>query len=198
MLLLRCVIAEGVYVDTSGKMTKNVVIQWGETPTSVAYIASSGQLLGWGLRAIEVRSAATGHLDGVFMHKREQRFKFLCERNDKVIQVALLSQYGLSRDPVLSSICFLLGILFKHSIRFSPSFHDDLERYSLVRCASPYLIPRSVPSQSELKVLSSADIFLLLLSPQSRSVLFSFFYLSCLISKFIPPHHGHKIVPLRM
>ncbi|VUZ49767.1 unnamed protein product [Hymenolepis diminuta] len=82
--LLLCYDTEGVYVDTSGKMTKNVVIQWGETPTSVAYIASSGQLLGWGLRAIEVRSAATGHLDGVFMHKREQRFKFLCERNDKV------------------------------------------------------------------------------------------------------------------
>lgn len=71
-------------MDTSGKITKNVVIQWGETPTSVAYIPSSGQLLGWGLRAIEVRSAETGHLDGVFMHKREQRFKFLCERNDKV------------------------------------------------------------------------------------------------------------------
>ena len=71
-------------MDTSGKLTKNVVIQWGESPTSVAYIPSSGQLLGWGLRAIEVRSAETGHLDGVFMHKREQRFKFLCERNDKV------------------------------------------------------------------------------------------------------------------
>ncbi|VDO14412.1 unnamed protein product [Rodentolepis nana] len=82
--LLLCYDTEGVYVDTSGKMTKNVIIQWGETPTSVAYIAASGQLLGWGLRAIEVRSAATGHLDGVFMHKREQRFKFLCERNDKV------------------------------------------------------------------------------------------------------------------
>ncbi|KAM3183508.1 hypothetical protein ACTXT7_010206 [Hymenolepis weldensis] len=158
--LLLCYDTEGVYVDTSGKMTKNVVIQWGETPTSVAYIASSGQLLGWGLKAIEVRSAATGHLDGVFMHKREQRFKFLCERNDKVMQAALLSQYG---------------ILFKHPIRFSPSFHDDLERYSLVRCASPYLIPRSVPSQPKLKVLSSVDIFLLLLCPQSRSVLFSFF-----------------------
>ncbi|KAL5103744.1 Serine/threonine-protein kinase mig-15 [Taenia crassiceps] len=82
--LLLCYDTEGVYVDTSGKMTKNVVIQWGESPTSVAYIPSSGQLLGWGLRAIEVRSAETGHLDGVFMHKREQRFKFLCERNDKV------------------------------------------------------------------------------------------------------------------
>ncbi|CAH8502709.1 unnamed protein product [Dicrocoelium dendriticum] len=81
--LLLCYDTEGVYVDTSGKLTKNVVIQWGEVPTSVAYI-STGQLLGWGLKAIEVRSAETGHLDGVFMHKREQKFKFLCERNDKV------------------------------------------------------------------------------------------------------------------
>ena len=26
---------EGVYVDTNGKVTKNVVLQWGELPTSV-------------------------------------------------------------------------------------------------------------------------------------------------------------------
>lgn len=26
---------EGVYVDTMGKITKNVVLQWGELPTSV-------------------------------------------------------------------------------------------------------------------------------------------------------------------
>ncbi|KAH8855505.1 Serine/threonine-protein kinase mig-15 [Schistosoma japonicum] len=83
MQLLLCYDTEGVYVDTNGKLTKNVVIQWGEVPTCVAYI-STGQLLGWGLKAIEVRSAETGHLDGVFMHKREQKFKFLCERNDKV------------------------------------------------------------------------------------------------------------------
>ncbi|KAA3676636.1 TRAF2 and NCK interacting kinase [Paragonimus westermani] len=80
--LLLCYDTECVYVDTCGKLTKNIVIQWGEVPTSVAYI-STGQLLGWGLKAIEVRSAETGHLDGVFMHKREQKFKFLCERNDK-------------------------------------------------------------------------------------------------------------------
>ncbi|CAH8492206.1 unnamed protein product [Schistosoma rodhaini] len=83
MQLLLCYDTEGVYVDTNGKLTKNIVIQWGEVPTCVAYI-STGQLLGWGLKAIEVRSAETGHLDGVFMHKREQKFKFLCERNDKV------------------------------------------------------------------------------------------------------------------
>ena len=44
--------------------------------------------MGWGNKAIEIRSAETGHLDGVFMHKKEQRLKFLCERNDKVVYVS--------------------------------------------------------------------------------------------------------------
>jgi hypothetical protein len=35
-------------------------------------------------QAIEIRSVETGHLDGVFMHKKAQKLKFLCERNDKV------------------------------------------------------------------------------------------------------------------
>ncbi|KAG7274084.1 hypothetical protein CRUP_028791 [Coryphaenoides rupestris] len=39
--------------------------------------------MGWGEKAIEIRSVETGHLDGVFMHKRAQRLKFLSERNDK-------------------------------------------------------------------------------------------------------------------
>lgn len=50
---------------------------------SPAYIHSN-QIMGWGEKAIEIRSVETGHLDGVFMHKRAQRLKFLCERNDKV------------------------------------------------------------------------------------------------------------------
>lgn len=32
----------------------------------------------------QIRSVESGHLDGVFMHKKAQRLKFLCERNDKV------------------------------------------------------------------------------------------------------------------
>jgi len=32
---LNCIVDEGVYVDTYGKITKNVVLQWGEPPTSV-------------------------------------------------------------------------------------------------------------------------------------------------------------------
>lgn len=53
-----------------------------------AYICSN-QIMGWGEKAIEIRSVETGHLDGVFMHKRAQRLKFLCERNDKVRQCVL-------------------------------------------------------------------------------------------------------------
>lgn len=64
-------------------MSKNILLQWGEMPTSVAYIGT-GQIMGWGNKAIEIRSVETGHLDGVFMHKKAQRLKFLCERNDKV------------------------------------------------------------------------------------------------------------------
>lgn len=52
-------------------------------PSPPAYICSN-QIMGWGEKAIEIRSVETGHLDGVFMHKRAQRLKFLCERNDKV------------------------------------------------------------------------------------------------------------------
>jgi len=40
--------------------------------------------MGWGEKAIELRSANTGNLEGVFMHKKAQKLKFLCERNDKV------------------------------------------------------------------------------------------------------------------
>lgn len=49
-----------------------------------------GQIMGWGEKAIEVRSVETGHLDGVFMHKRAQTFRFLCERNEKVRLFILL------------------------------------------------------------------------------------------------------------
>ncbi len=83
MHLLLCYNNEGVYVDTYGNLIKNIVLQWGELPSSVAYI-SNGQIMGWGNKAIEIRNVETGQLDGVFMHKRIQKLKFLCERNDKV------------------------------------------------------------------------------------------------------------------
>ncbi|XP_018409639.1 PREDICTED: mitogen-activated protein kinase kinase kinase kinase 4 isoform X2 [Nanorana parkeri] len=92
MELLVCYEDEGVYVNTYGRITKDVVLQWGEMPTSVAYIRSN-QIMGWGEKAIEIRSVETGHLDGVFMHKRAQRLKFLCERNDKIYIYIYISIY---------------------------------------------------------------------------------------------------------
>lgn len=84
--LLLCYDDEGVYVNTYGLITKDVLVQWGERPLSVANIGSGNgaQLMGWGEKAIEIRVAETGHLDGVFMHKKTQKLKFLCERNEKV------------------------------------------------------------------------------------------------------------------
>ena len=43
----------------------------------------------------------TGHLDGVFMHKKAQKLKFLCERNDKVP--------GLLKCNSNDMLCFQLG-----------------------------------------------------------------------------------------
>ncbi|XP_013855093.1 mitogen-activated protein kinase kinase kinase kinase 4 [Austrofundulus limnaeus] len=59
-------------------------------PTSVAYLQSN-QVMGWGEKAIELRSANTGNLEGVFMHKKTQKLKFLCERNDKVFFASVQS-----------------------------------------------------------------------------------------------------------
>uniref|UniRef100_H2Z8H5 non-specific serine/threonine protein kinase n=1 Tax=Ciona savignyi TaxID=51511 RepID=H2Z8H5_CIOSA len=96
MELLVCYEDEGVYVNTYASITKDIMLQWGEQPTSFlkmtcisdnlvpTFVLSPGQIMGWGEKAIEIRSVETGHLDGVFMHKRAQRLKFLCERNDKV------------------------------------------------------------------------------------------------------------------
>lgn len=79
--LLLCYDNEGVYVNTVGRVSKNIVLQvcvcvrivhlnlralflmfffacyfqWGEMPTSVAYIGT-GQIMGWGNKAIEVRT----------------------------------------------------------------------------------------------------------------------------------------------
>uniref|UniRef100_A0A8C0QJ24 non-specific serine/threonine protein kinase n=1 Tax=Chelonoidis abingdonii TaxID=106734 RepID=A0A8C0QJ24_CHEAB len=81
---------EGVYIDIYGHFTKETVLQWGEMPASVAYLQSN-QVMGWGEKAIELRSVETGNLEGVFMHKKAQKLKFLCERNDKVFFASVQS-----------------------------------------------------------------------------------------------------------
>ncbi|XP_077163461.1 nik-related protein kinase isoform X2 [Paroedura picta] len=81
---------EGVYMNIYGQFSKENVLQWGEIPASVAYLQSN-QIMGWGDKAIELRSVETGKLEGVFMHKKAQKLKFLCERNDKVFFASVQS-----------------------------------------------------------------------------------------------------------
>jgi len=45
MELLVCYEDEGVYVNTYANISKDIVLQWGEQPTSVAYIRSGEDLL---------------------------------------------------------------------------------------------------------------------------------------------------------
>lgn len=117
MQLLLCYDNEGVYVNTYGRVSKTMVLQWGEMPTSVAYIGT-GQIMGWGNKAIEIRSVESGHLDGVFMHKKAQRLKFLCERNDKVrraraldsspLSITVVLRFSLSYPPVIYELWLLI------------------------------------------------------------------------------------------
>ncbi|XP_058052535.1 nik-related protein kinase isoform X5 [Ahaetulla prasina] len=67
---------EGVYLNIYGHFSKENILQWGEMPTSVAYLQSN-QVMGWGEKAIELRAVETGCLEGVFMHKKAQKLKFL-------------------------------------------------------------------------------------------------------------------------
>ena len=69
-----------------------MILNWGEPPLSVAHIQSSNEVMGWGEKAIEIRSIDKGLLNGVFMHKRPNKLKFLTERNDKVRQTKLFKK----------------------------------------------------------------------------------------------------------
>ena len=89
-------------------MLKNVVLQWGEMPTSVAFIGI-GEIMGWGNKAIEIRNVETGHLDGVFMHKKAQRLKFLCERNDKACLLFIEIKSKLQAQ-IYEIICLFSGV----------------------------------------------------------------------------------------
>lgn len=78
--------------------------------------------MGWGEKAIEVRSVETGLLDGVFMHKRAQTFRFLCERNEKVS--LLLSSCHLSRNMVTLFVSrFVVTLYHCHFAVFVFIFH---------------------------------------------------------------------------
>ena len=49
-----------------------------------AALIGDTHVMGWGNKGIEIRSVETGQMDGIFMHKKTQKLRFLCERNDKV------------------------------------------------------------------------------------------------------------------
>ena len=114
--------------------------------------------MGWGEKAIEVRSVETGLLDGVFMHKRAQTFRFLCERNEKVS----ISTYGYI-------ICFIIHKRFWqcHSVFVSFLFmlssvnnKDSLELQSGVFVVIyyeprriPFIPPGQAPTQSVTSVV---------------------------------------------
>lgn len=80
---------------------QEVILNWGEPPLSVAHIQSSNEVMGWGEKAIEIRSIDKGLLNGVFMHKRPNKLKFLTERNDKVtIKFPIITQIKMNLSKV--------------------------------------------------------------------------------------------------
>jgi len=97
--MLLCYDNDGVYVDNNMSIINDIKLQWGEPIASIAYI-STGQVMGWGMKAIEIRSVRTGALEGVFMHKRAQKMRFLCERNNKVFFASI-------RNPSNSQVYFM-------------------------------------------------------------------------------------------
>ena len=70
---------------------QEAILNWGENPLSVSQIKSSNEVMGWGEKAIEIRSIDRGLLNGVFMHKRPNKLKFLTEKNDKVFFASVQS-----------------------------------------------------------------------------------------------------------
>ncbi|PIO02973.1 hypothetical protein AB205_0175040, partial [Aquarana catesbeiana] len=144
MEMLLCYEDEGVYVNTYGRIIKDVVLQWGEMPTSVAYICSN-QIMGWGEKAIEIRSVETGHLDGVFMHKRAQRLKFLCERNDK----------QCSKPPLEATSGQELYIVsFMKWVSMAEQLHARLRQH----CATPSICWSGVKHKS-IGLVSNPNVF---------------------------------------
>lgn len=85
--------------------------------------------MGWGEKAIELRSVETGNLEGVFMHKKAQKLKFLCERNDKVqrwLQFGDLAKMSNSYDRPVHFGNFFIGYFlpwYNFSVVTDPTKH---------------------------------------------------------------------------
>jgi hypothetical protein len=89
----------------------------------VSALIGDSHVMGWGSKAIEIRAVENGQLDGVFMHKRTQKLRFLCEKNDKVCEINshliyhAVHLYPFSLSPSLS-LSLSLQVFFA-SIRSS-------------------------------------------------------------------------------
>lgn len=75
-------------------------------------LIGDSHVMGWGSKAIEIRAVENGQLDGVFMHKRTQKLRFLCERNDKVSTCSVAN--GVTLTPPLSPSPPLQGVLCQY------------------------------------------------------------------------------------
>ena len=79
--------------------------------------------MGWGNKGIEIRSVETGQMDGIFMHKKTQKLRFLCERNDKVSGGACRISQSLTRGhppPSSGLLCFHKVLLKLPSLLHGP------------------------------------------------------------------------------
>eukprot|EP00041_Stephanoeca_diplocostata_P005127 m.56742 g.56742 ORF g.56742 m.56742 type:complete len:150 (+) comp15591_c0_seq16:154-603(+) len=72
-----------IAVDKYGDCVQEGRLDWSEKPNSIV-LAAPITLLGWGQRSIEIRSGATGEIEGTFKHKRVTKLKYLCAREGKV------------------------------------------------------------------------------------------------------------------
>ena len=90
-----CYDNEGVYVDTYGKITKNVVLQWGELPTSVAYIGT-GQIMGWGNKAIEIRYVCLSKTSSLNTNGQIAFAEYLYLMMQEMLRYILLFQLAIS------------------------------------------------------------------------------------------------------
>lgn len=111
MNLLLCYDNEGVYVNTMGRVSKNFVLQWGEMPTSVAYIGT-GQIMGWGNKAIEVRPT-------IPIFNRKTNKKFHCR--SVLWKLATLTAYLCTRK--LNALSFCVNATTRSSFRVPKVVH---------------------------------------------------------------------------
>ena len=81
-------------------------------------LIGDSHVMGWGSKAIEIRAVENGQLDGVFMHKRTQKLRFLCEKNDKVHTTHQLTTYFLFQYLSLLR-CSLQAFVRLVTVRFT-------------------------------------------------------------------------------